>query len=120
MIVQILEAVEENAAELIAEDEQGLTPTSPIAGHKVYAPKGVGALYVRQGTEITPVLRGAGHEGGLRPGTENVASIVGLGVACAVASATLAGEARRVQALRDDLWERLKARIPGLAVRTSD
>jgi cysteine desulfurase len=53
-----------------------------VAGHKLYAPKGVGALYVRRGTPLVPFARGAGHERGVRPGTENVASIVGLGVAC--------------------------------------
>ena len=54
-----------------------------IAGHKLYAPKGIGALYVRKGTELSPVAVGAGQEHGLRPGTENVAFIVGLGAACA-------------------------------------
>ena len=53
-----------------------------LAGHKLYAPKGVGALYVGRGTPLAPFARGAGHERGLRPGTENVASLVGLGVAC--------------------------------------
>jgi cysteine desulfurase len=85
-----------------------------IAGHKLYAPKGVGALYVRSGVALEPLLRGAGHERGLRPGTENVASIVGLGEACAVASATLAEESARVQTLRDELWSLLRADIPGL------
>ena len=56
-----------------------------VAGHKLYAPKGVGALFVRRGTPIAPLLVGGGHERGLRPGTENVASIVGLGVACEIA-----------------------------------
>ena len=58
-------------------------------GHKLNAPKGVGALFVRRGTSIRPLALGAGHERGLRPGTENVASIVGLGVACDVAATTL-------------------------------
>lgn len=87
-----------------------------IAGHKLYAPKGVGALYVRRGTPLRPVLLGAGHERGVRPGTENVASIVGLGVAAAVASATLDAEAARVRALRERLWEALRAGVPGLAL----
>lgn len=80
-----------------------------IAGHKLYGPKGVGALYVRAGVELSPVLRGAAHERGLRPGTENVPAIVGLGAACAVAGRDLAHEALRVTSLRDLLWTRLQA-----------
>src|SRR5581483_6637485 len=57
-----------------------------IAGHKLYAPKGVGALYVRNGITLPPLVVGAGQEHGLRPGTENVAFIVGLGAACALAA----------------------------------
>jgi cysteine desulfurase len=86
-----------------------------IAGHKLGAPKGVGVLYVRAGTPIAPVVRGAGHERGLRPGTENVASIVGLGVACASVSADLEVAASRMRALREQLWGALLARVPDLA-----
>jgi cysteine desulfurase len=85
-----------------------------IAGHKLYAPQGVGALFVKSGTRIDPLLIGAGHERGLRPGTENVASIVGLGKACELAGRDLAGENRRVSQLRDRLWSRLKDSIAGL------
>ena len=85
-----------------------------IAGHKLYAPKGVGALYVRRGVRLEPVLRGAGQEQGRRPGTENVASIVGLGAAAAAAGRDLEAEARRQSRLRDDLWQRLRAAIPGM------
>jgi len=85
-----------------------------VAGHKLYAPKGVGALYVRRGTPVRPVLLGAGHERGLRPGTENVPHIVGLGKACEIAARDLEREAARVQALRDALWERLRVAVPGL------
>jgi len=85
-----------------------------VAGHKLYAPKGVGALYIRRGTRIAPFTLGAGHERGLRPGTENVASIVGLGVACAVAERDLDEVAARMQRLREALWERLVAAIAGL------
>jgi cysteine desulfurase len=77
-----------------------------VAGHKLYAPQGVGALYVRAGVHIEPLLTGAGHEGGLRPGTENVASIVGLGQACAIAQ----------RELRERLWSRLQEGIPSLAL----
>ncbi len=86
-----------------------------VAGHKLYAPKGVGALYARRGTTILPVLLGAGHEWGMRPGTENVASVVGLGEACSlVAHDIVTDEPRRVQILRDQLWEQLADGIPGI------
>ena len=85
-----------------------------IAGHKLYAPKGVGALYVRRGMRVKPITYGAGHEHGLRPGTENVASIVGLGAACALARRTLDEESSRVRALRDRLWDLLSEGVPGL------
>jgi cysteine desulfurase len=85
-----------------------------LAGHKFYAPKGVGALYVREGTPILPIMAGAGHERGLRPGTENVPHIVALGTAARLAREGLAAEAARLRALRDDLQERLVHAIPGL------
>jgi cysteine desulfurase len=85
-----------------------------IAGHKLYAPKGVGALFVRRGTSLDPFALGAGHERGLRPGTENVASIVGLGIACEVAMRDLDAVSSRVVALRDRLWDRLAAAVPEL------
>jgi len=87
-----------------------------VAGHKLYAPKGVGALYVRRGTPLHPVVVGASHERGLRPGTENVASIVGLGVACELVTRDLAATATRMRALRDLLWTRLASAVPGLAM----
>ena len=94
-------------------DELGVDLLS-VAGHKLYAPKGVGALYVRRGTLLAPLVRGAGHERGLRPGTENVASIVGLGKACELAERDMNAESARQRQLRDELWERLHAGIPGL------
>lgn len=87
-----------------------------VAGHKLYAPKGVGALYVRRGTPLAPFALGAGHERGLRPGTENVASIVGLGAACAIASRDLDAVAARLTALRDALFGQLVAAVPRLAL----
>jgi cysteine desulfurase len=87
-----------------------------VAGHKLYAPQGVGALFVRSGTAIEPLLLGAGHEQGLRPGTENVASIVGLGAACAAAHRDLAEESARIRGLRDRLWSKLADQVPGLAL----
>ena len=85
-----------------------------LAGHKLYAPKGVGALYVRRGLKLRPFALGGGHEAGLRPGTENVASIVGLGVACRVASRDLDDERVRLSGLRDRLWAELREGAPGL------
>jgi cysteine desulfurase len=85
-----------------------------IAGHKLNAPKGVGALYVRCGTRLRPVVLGAGHESGLRPGTENVASIVGLGIACDLAGKRLASGTEALRAMRDRLWDRLREAVPGI------
>jgi cysteine desulfurase len=85
-----------------------------IAGHKLYAPKGVGALYLRSGTGLAPILRGANHERGLRPGTENVSSIVGLGTACEIAGKSLDREMLRIRHLRDRFLELLQTKIPGL------
>jgi cysteine desulfurase len=92
-----------------------------LAGHKFYAPKGVGALYVRRGTTIRSILHGADQEHGLRPGTENVALIVALGAAAALVTTTFrstAGGPAQVNAhmltMRDRLHARLCAAIPGL------
>jgi cysteine desulfurase len=85
-----------------------------LAGHKFYAPKGVGALVVRTGVALEPIQFGAGHERGLRPGTENVPHIVALGEAARLARTTLAQEAARMTALRDRLHGLLAAAIPGL------
>jgi cysteine desulfurase len=87
-----------------------------IAGHKLYAPKGVGALFVRRGIQLVPFVRGADHERGLRPGTENVAAIVGLGAACVRAQADLVVTADRLQMLRNELLGLLRAGIPTLAL----
>jgi cysteine desulfurase len=82
-----------------------------LAGHKMYAPKGVGALYVRQGVALEPVLHGAGHESGLRAGTENVAGIVAFGAAAVLATKSLDASQERLAALRDDLHTSLRAGI---------
>jgi cysteine desulfurase len=82
-----------------------------IAGHKLYAPKGVGALYVRRGVELPPLLLGAGQERGRRPGTENVAFIVALGEACRIAGMLLENEQRRLSELADKLFAGLKREI---------
>ena len=83
-----------------------------LSGHKLHAPKGVGVLCVRKGTKFTPFLIGGHQEHGRRGGTENVASIVGLGKACELAKAGMADENTRVKARRDRLEEGLLARIP--------
>ncbi len=83
-----------------------------VAGHKVYAAKGVGALYVRRGVRLEPVVHGAGHERGLRPGTENVPYIVGLGEAARLAGESLAARAgERMAMLRDRLHATLQDAI---------
>jgi cysteine desulfurase len=79
-----------------------------IAGHKVYAPKGVGALYVRKGVKLPNFMQGAGQESGLRPGTENVLEIVGLGKACEIAKRDLAGNMLHMQQMRDRLFDGIK------------
>src|SRR5713101_8019781 len=78
-----------------------------VAGHKLYAPKGVGALYVRREVKLEPLIHGAGHESGRRAGTENVPYIVALGKACELAEKSLPGASDRLQQLRERLWERL-------------
>lgn len=85
-----------------------------LAAHKLYGPKGVGALVVREGVKLESQQLGAGHEGGRRAGTENVASIVGFGVACAAAKRDLGELAERVGRLRDELVRGLRAQVPGL------
>ncbi len=83
-----------------------------LSGHKLHAPKGVGVLYVRKGTPFVPFLNGGHQEHGRRGGTENVASIVGLGRACQLAAETMDEENTRVRALRDKLEKGLMASIP--------
>jgi cysteine desulfurase len=78
-----------------------------ISAHKLYGPKGVGALYIRKGTRIENILQGGGHERGLRSGTENVSGIVGLGRAAELSRETMAQEAERLARLRDRLAGRV-------------
>ncbi len=92
-----------------------------ISGHKVYGPKGVGALYVRRRPRVrlTPLFSGGGQERGLRSGSLPAPLIVGLGEACRLAGAEMAEEAPRLATLRNDLLRRLQATIPGIAVNGS-
>jgi cysteine desulfurase len=87
-----------------------------IAGHKLYAPKGVGALYVRKGVELPPLIVGAGQEHGVRPGTENVAFIVGLGTACALAAKVLESARASMAKLSALLLSLLQRDVPGLTL----
>ena len=83
-----------------------------ISGHKFYAPKGTGALYIRGGTRLRQLLYGGHHQRGFRPGTENVPGIVGLGKAAELARAALSDDASRLSLLRDHLEKQLLTRIP--------
>jgi cysteine desulfurase NifS/selenium donor protein len=85
-----------------------------LAGHKLYAPKGVGALYVRSGLELPRLVHGASHESGRRAGTENVLEIVGLGEASEIAGRDLEANRRHFRAMRDRLWAALSREIEDL------
>ncbi|MBN2806611.1 MAG: cysteine desulfurase, partial [Prolixibacteraceae bacterium] len=89
-----------------------------IAGHKIYAPKGIGALYIKQGTKIENILYGAGQERGIRPGTENVPYIVGLGKACELAQQNLSSNSKHLSTLRDKLLSGLQEKL-GTTVKTN-
>jgi cysteine desulfurase len=82
-----------------------------LSGHKLHGPKGIGALYVREGMELWPILPGGGQEGGRRSGTENVPAIVGLGQAAELAAAERSEEAARLVSLRDHLIDGILAKI---------
>ncbi len=93
-----------------------------VSAHKLYGPKGVGALYVRRRNprvQVAAQMDGGGHEAGMRSGTLNVPAIVGFGQACAIAAAEMASEAARLAGLRDRLRERLEADLAGVHVNGS-
>jgi cysteine desulfurase len=83
-----------------------------LSGHKIYAPKGVGAIYIKGGTRLRQLLYGGHHQRGFRPGTENVAGVVGLGKAAELAQVALAEDNARISNLRDRLETDLLARVP--------
>lgn len=83
-----------------------------VAGHKLYAPKGIGALYTKHGLQLEPVIYGGGQESGRRAGTENVANMVALGTACLLAQEQLAESQVRLQRLRDELQRLMEKYIP--------
>lgn len=91
-----------------------------VAGHKMYAPKGVGALYVRRGTPIQPVAFGGGQEDGIRPGTENVPHIAALGEAAAMALEDLEAEEQRLRSLGDKLLRGVRAMDAGVRVNAEN
>jgi cysteine desulfurase len=91
-------------------DELGVDLLS-VAGHKLYAPKGVGVLYIRAGVKLEPFMHGAGHEGGRRAGTENTPYVVALGKACAIAREFLPNATSKLRQLRDRLHDRLASAL---------
>ena len=90
-----------------------------LTAHKLYGPKGVGALFVRRGVAVAPLMDGGGHEAGLRSGTLNVPAIVGFGRAADICREEMAGEAVRLRGLRDRLWEKLQGALGGVTVNGS-
>jgi len=87
-----------------------------ISAHKFYGPKGIGAMYIREGIRIDPILYGGEQEKGIRSGTENVASVAGLGKACELARETVAVRMDEIRKLRDALQERISTAVPGLTI----
>ncbi len=85
-----------------------------LAGHKLYAPKGIGALYIREGTSLVPLIHGAAHEGGQRAGTENILLAIGMGKACELAETNPAGPI--MGELRDYFWQELQNIFPNRVV----
>ena len=83
-----------------------------FSGHKIYGPKGIAGLYIRRGTKMVSIQHGGEHERRRRAGTENVPGIVGLGAAVEVRARDMKAEAERVSALRDRMWEGIRARVP--------
>jgi len=89
-----------------------------FAAHKIYGPKGVGALYVRKGLKLQPLIHGGGQEKGLRSGTENIAGIVGFGKACELASANIVGRIENYEKLRSILVMELSVRVQDMRINT--
>ncbi len=90
-----------------------------FSAHKLYGPKGMGALFVRRGDpelRLAPLLHGGGHEQGLRSGTLNVAGIVGFGLACEICAQEMDSEAQRLRGLRDELAQRIIAAVPQVTI----
>ena len=90
-----------------------------LSGHKIYAPKGIGALYIKGGTHLQQLLYGGHHQRGARPGTENVAGIVGLGAAAAIAKRVQTEDAQRLSKLRDHLEQQLVKLVPDARINAA-
>ena len=89
-----------------------------VSGHKFYGPKGIGALYIRKGTKISPLFHGGHHEFGMKPGTENIAEIVGMTKALELANEELEEESKKIYALRNKLMDGIVAKIPDVVINT--
>jgi cysteine desulfurase len=110
------DAAQSIGKEPIKVDDLGVDLLS-LAGHKLYAPKGIGALYLQSGLEPVRLMHGASHENGRRPGTENVLEIVGLGAACEIISRDLQDNRRHFTKMRDRLHQGLLRELGQDAVR---
>ncbi len=105
----------------MAVDVDGLqTDLLSLSAHKMHGPKGAGALYVRSGVRLAPLSRGGEHERGMRPGTENVAALAGLGAAAELAASELAARRARWMALRATFLARIRATLPGARVNSPE
>lgn len=82
-----------------------------LSAHKLYGPKGIGALYIKKGVRLEPILHGGGHEKGIRPGTENITGIVGLGKACQIAEENLEDTMQYVTSLRNEIIEKVLSEV---------
>jgi len=87
-----------------------------LSGHKIYGPKGIGALFIRRGTRMEKLIHGGGHERNRRAGTENVPAIVGLGKAAEICSQRMEEEGQRLARLRDHFYRSLSERVPGVVL----
>jgi cysteine desulfurase len=87
-----------------------------ISAHKLYGPKGVGALFVRSGVKLSPVITGGSHERGMRAGTENVPGIIGFGKACEIVSGKMAVDSARISGMRDELQKGVLRLIPSAKI----
>jgi len=89
-----------------------------VSGHKFYGPKGIGALYIRKGTKIEPLFHGGHHEFGMKPGTENVAEIVGMTKALELANLEMEHESKKIYELRNKLMNGIVEKIPEVVINT--